>query len=64
VCIGKTLGASLDQPAAQVAVVSVRRASGQVVIPDENMALMEGDTLVLSGRPQSLSRAESLLLRG
>jgi len=63
-CIGRPLSASLDQEASGVAVVSVRRAAGKVVNPDGAIILHVGDTLVLSGRPQDLSRAESLLLKG
>ncbi|MBI5925152.1 MAG: cation:proton antiporter [Aquabacterium sp.] len=63
-CIGHTLAASLDQKDTRVAVVSVRRAEGQVVVPGGELILHVGDTLVLSGRPQDLSRAESLLLKG
>ena len=63
-CIGRPLSASLDQEASGVAVVSVRRAEGKVVNPDGAIILHVGDTLVLSGRPQDLSRAESLLLKG
>jgi CPA2 family monovalent cation:H+ antiporter-2 len=47
-----------------VAVVSIRRAEGQVVVSADALILHVGDTLVLSGRPQDLSRAESLLLKG
>ena len=63
-CIGQTLGASLDQRELQVIVVSVRRAEGRVVSPSESLILQVGDTLVLSGRPQDLARAEGVLLKG
>ncbi|KNZ31262.1 MAG: potassium transporter [Methylibium sp. NZG] len=60
-CLGQTL---LDQAlhAVGVSVVSVRRASGSVVSPDETMVLAAGDTLVLSGLPEPLSLAEGKLL--
>ena len=60
--LSRTLG---DQalPERGVSVVSLRRASGAVLQPDEATALAEGDTLVLSGLPESLSLAEELLLR-
>jgi CPA2 family monovalent cation:H+ antiporter-2 len=45
-------------------VVSVRRAHGAVIAPDHGVILEAGDTLVLSGRPQNLARAESVLLKG
>jgi CPA2 family monovalent cation:H+ antiporter-2 len=63
-CIGRPLAASLDQRLTKVAVVSVRRAEGKVVTPDDRLILHVGDTLVLSGRPQDLARAESVLLKG
>jgi len=64
VCIGQTLDASLDQRDVGVQVVSIRRAQGSVISPAPLVLLEAGDTLVLSGRPQDLSRAESLLLKG
>jgi CPA2 family monovalent cation:H+ antiporter-2 len=64
VSIGQTLDASLDQRDVGVSVVSIRRAQGRVISPDLQVQLEAGDTLVLSGRPQDLSRAESLLLKG
>ena len=45
-----------------VTVVSLRRATGAVLHPDESMALAAGDTLVLSGSPETLARAEAALL--
>jgi len=45
-----------------VTVVSLRRATGAVLQPDESMALAAGDTLVLSGSPETLARAEAALL--
>jgi CPA2 family monovalent cation:H+ antiporter-2 len=59
--VGRTLGeqaiASYD-----VTVVSLRRASGAVLRPDDALVLAEGDTLVLSGRPEALALAEAALL--
>ncbi|MFY9460372.1 MAG: cation:proton antiporter [Aquabacterium commune] len=63
-CLGQRLGDSLDTETLGVAVVSVRQAGGRVVIPETGLTLQAGDTLVLSGRPQDLARAESLLLKG
>jgi CPA2 family monovalent cation:H+ antiporter-2 len=63
-CVGLTLDAALDQRDVGVDVVSIRRAQGHVLLPDQALVLEVGDTLVLSGRPQSLARAESLLLKG
>jgi monovalent cation:H+ antiporter-2, CPA2 family len=60
-CVGQTLA---DQAlhAVGVVVVSVRRASGAVMRPDEALVLGAGDTLVLSGLPEPLSLAEAKLL--
>ena len=60
---------SLDQPLSELAlstydvsVVSLRRATGAVLQPDDGLVLAEGDTLVLSGRPEALALAEKALL--
>ena len=60
-CLGQTLG---DQAlhAVGVSVASVRRASGAVTRPDDRLVLTAGDTLVLSGLPEPLARAEEKLL--
>jgi monovalent cation:H+ antiporter-2, CPA2 family len=50
-------------PPVGVTVVSLRRASGAVVEPDDALALAAGDTLVLSGLPEPLALAEERLLR-
>ena len=50
-------------PARGVTVVSLRRASGAVLQPDDALALAAGDTLVLSGLPEPLARAEEALLK-
>jgi CPA2 family monovalent cation:H+ antiporter-2 len=47
-----------------VRVVSLRRSNGRVVDPASDPPLKDGDTLVLSGRPDTLAVAEELLLRG
>jgi CPA2 family monovalent cation:H+ antiporter-2 len=47
-----------------VVVVSLRRAGGAVVVPEPATRVQTGDTLVLSGRPQDLARAEHTLLNG
>jgi len=46
-----------------VTVVSLRRASGAVLEPDDSLALAPGDTLVLSGLPEPLALAEEELLK-
>jgi CPA2 family monovalent cation:H+ antiporter-2 len=61
--VGRPLGAQqLEQRG--VTVVSVRRASGAVAEPEHGLALAPGDTLVLSGLPEPLARAEAALLGG
>jgi CPA2 family monovalent cation:H+ antiporter-2 len=50
-------------PARGVTVVSLRRASGAVLQPDDALALKAGDTLVLSGLPERLALVEAALLR-
>ena len=47
--------ASRRWPACGVSVVSLRRASGAVLQPNDSLALAGGDTLVLSGLPERLA---------
>jgi CPA2 family monovalent cation:H+ antiporter-2 len=47
-----------------VRLVSLRRHNGKAVDLISNPSLEEGDTLVLSGRPDRLAFAEQRLLRG
>ena len=60
-CVGQTL-ADQTLHAVGVSVASVRRASGAVTRPDDHLVLAVGDTLVLSGLPEPLARAEDKLL--
>jgi CPA2 family monovalent cation:H+ antiporter-2 len=63
----ETLGRALSQlPLGEqgVRVVSLRRSNGRVVDPASDPPLADGDTLVLSGRPDTLALAEEMLLRG
>jgi CPA2 family monovalent cation:H+ antiporter-2 len=60
-CLGHTLAAQALH-AVGVSVVSVRRASGAVMKPDDDLLLAAGDTLVLSGLPEPLALAEGKLL--
>ena len=62
---------SLNQPlgalalhAVGVRVLSLRRHNGKSETPDDTMLLQQGDTLVLSGRTDTLALAEDKLLRG
>ncbi len=61
-CLGQSL-AQQDLQSLSVNVVSIRRASGGVIDPDSGYVLGVGDTLVLSGLPEALARAEDHLLR-
>ena len=47
-----------------VRVVSLRRGNGRTIDPGSDPALEDGDTLVLSGRPEPLALAEEILLKG
>jgi monovalent cation:H+ antiporter-2, CPA2 family len=47
-----------------VRVVSLRRAAGAQVVVDDGCVLHDGDTLVLSGKPEALALAEGKLLGG
>jgi monovalent cation:H+ antiporter-2, CPA2 family len=61
------LGRALSQLALHatgVRVVSLRRSTGKAVDPATDPPLQDGDTLVLSGRPEPLAIAEEKLLRG
>jgi CPA2 family monovalent cation:H+ antiporter-2 len=62
--IGRTLENALREVLINVTVVSVRRARGKVETPQPDLTLDVGDTLVISGRPQALLKAEALLLKG
>jgi CPA2 family monovalent cation:H+ antiporter-2 len=61
-CVGRALQ---DQAlhATGVQVVSMRLASGRVLVPEDGHVLAPGDTLVLSGLPEALALAEEKLLR-
>ena len=62
-----SLGRALSQlslHALGVRVVSLRRHTGKTLDTDTDPALQDGDTLVLSGRPETLAMAEEKLLGG
>jgi CPA2 family monovalent cation:H+ antiporter-2 len=61
--IGKPLG-HFALHAMGARVVSLRRASGKSLEPDDDTVLADGDTLVLGGRAAQLAVAEEKLLRG
>ncbi len=58
---GRTL-VTLGLEAMEVRVVSVRRGNGHAQEVSDDLVLMDGDTLVLSGRVEPLARAEERLL--
>ncbi len=62
-CIGQKL-ADLALHAVGVQVVSVRQASGRVIVGHDDLILAAGDTLVISGLPEPLALAEEKLLKG
>jgi uncharacterized protein with PhoU and TrkA domain len=47
-----------------VQLVSLRRKTGQVIKLADDLVLMEGDSLLLSGKADMLEQAERLLLKG
>ncbi|MGM9487789.1 cation:proton antiporter domain-containing protein [Ideonella sp. YS5] len=61
--VGSTLS-DLALHALDVHVVSIRRADGRTVPPDDKLRLAGGDTLVIAGLPETLALAESKLLSG
>jgi CPA2 family monovalent cation:H+ antiporter-2 len=61
-CVGRALQAQALH-ATGVQVVSMRLASGRVLVPEDDHVLAAGDTLVLSGMPEALALAEEKLLR-
>ena len=61
--LGRALG-QLSLQALGVRVVSLRRSTGKTLDPNSDPALQDGDTLVLSGRPEPLAMAEEKLLGG
>jgi monovalent cation:H+ antiporter-2, CPA2 family len=61
-CVGRALQAQALH-ATGVQVVSMRLASGRVLVPEDDHVLAAGDTLVLSGLPEALALAEEKLLR-
>ncbi len=61
--VGTPLG-DLALHAVGVSVMSVRRATGQVLSAHDALELMGGDVLVVSGTPEALALAEGKLLHG
>jgi CPA2 family monovalent cation:H+ antiporter-2 len=61
--IGQTVS-SMQARLSDVRILNLRRNSGKVLLPGVDLTLHEGDTLVLSGLPEALARAEAVLLHG
>jgi len=61
-CLGRPLREQALH-ATGVQVVSMRLASGRVLVPEDSQVLGAGDTMVLSGLPAALALAEEKLLR-
>jgi CPA2 family monovalent cation:H+ antiporter-2 len=61
--IGQRLG-QLDLATLDAQVLSLRRRGGEAVDPELGLALQDGDTLVLSGKPEPLALATQRLLSG
>ncbi|MEO5661156.1 MAG: cation:proton antiporter [Polaromonas sp.] len=60
--VGQSLG-ELALPTLGVRVVSLRRGNGKTLKVLEETRLNDGDTLVLSGKPEALAMAEHALMR-
>ncbi len=63
----KSVGQSIGRFALHalgVRVVSLHRSSGRILAPKDDLLLEGGDTLVLSGKAETLALAEQLLLKG
>jgi len=60
--IGRTVGA-LEQSLSGVRILNLRRRDGKTAPAQPQAQVQEGDTLVLSGPPEALARAEELLLQ-
>jgi CPA2 family monovalent cation:H+ antiporter-2 len=63
----RAIGHSLAEvafPTMSVRLVSLRRKTGQVVEPFDELVLMEGDALVLAGKAEVLEQVELRLLKG
>jgi len=60
--VGRTLG-DLDLPALEVRLVSLRRDNGRAMPLVDDLVLMAGDALVLSGKADALEQVERALLK-
>jgi CPA2 family monovalent cation:H+ antiporter-2 len=63
ISLGRTVG-EVEWDSLGVRLVSLRRKTGQVIKLADDLVLMEGDSLLLSGKADMLEQAERLLLKG
>lgn len=61
--LGRTVG-EVEWDSLGVQLVSLRRKTGQVIKLTDDLVLMEGDSLLLSGKSDMLEQAERMLLKG
>ena len=64
---GKSVGKSIGHfalHASGVRIVSLRRSTGRLLAPKDDLLFDGGDTLVLSGKAETLAVAEQMLLKG
>jgi CPA2 family monovalent cation:H+ antiporter-2 len=61
--VGRKVG-EVEWGSMGVQLVSLRRKTGQVIKLADDLTLMEGDSLLLSGKADMLEQAERLLLKG
>jgi CPA2 family monovalent cation:H+ antiporter-2 len=62
-CVGKAVN-QLALEAFDVRIVSLRRTGGKVISVISDPLIENGDTLVLSGKTESLAQVEQILLSG
>jgi CPA2 family monovalent cation:H+ antiporter-2 len=61
--VGKSLQ-HLNLQQWRVSVKGLRRDNHELSEPDENMALLAGDVIVIAAKPRKVERAERFLLEG
>jgi CPA2 family monovalent cation:H+ antiporter-2 len=61
--VGKSLQ-QLNLQQWRVSVKGLRRDNHELSEPDENMALLAGDVIVIAAKPRKVERAERFLLEG
>ncbi|MEP2603841.1 MAG: TrkA C-terminal domain-containing protein, partial [Paraglaciecola sp.] len=61
--VGKPLHI-LDTQRMRINIKGLRRDNNELSAPDGNIELLEGDVLVITGKPRRVERAERFLLEG